>query len=65
MDYFSCCLLEGDGTFEDVTASTKIGPKAKGSGAVWADVDDDGDLDLYVTTVGDIRHYLYINQVHN
>ena len=25
-------------------------------------MDADGDLDLYVTTVGDSRHYLYINQ---
>lgn len=25
-------------------------------------MDSDGDLDLFVTTVGDTRHYLYINQ---
>ena len=24
-------------------------------------MDSDGDLDLFVTTVGDSRHYLYIN----
>ena len=33
-----------------------------GNGAGWVDIDSDGDLDLYVTTVGDSRHYLYINQ---
>ena len=53
--------LIGDGTFTDVTKETGIGPSSKANGAVWADVDQDGDLDLYVTTVGDTRHYLFIN----
>lgn len=52
----------GDGTFTDVTVSTNVGPKRFGNGAGWIDVDSDGDLDLYVTTVGDSRHYLYVNQ---
>ncbi|XP_065199427.1 uncharacterized protein LOC135831094 [Sycon ciliatum] len=52
---------KGDGTFEDVSVRTRIGPKKFASGAVFVDVDDDGDLDLYVTTLGDTRHYLYIN----
>lgn len=51
----------GDGTFTDVTNDAYIGPSALANGAVWADFDQDGDLDLYVTTVGDTRHYLYIN----
>lgn len=53
--------ISGDGTFTDVTNDANIGPSAFANGAVWADFDQDGDLDLYVTTVGDTRHYLYIN----
>ena len=53
--------LPGDGTFTDVTIETDIGPSSHANGAVWADFDQDGDLDLYVTTLGDTRHYLYIN----
>ena len=52
---------KGDNTFTDVTKETGIGPDRYGNGASWADVDQDGDLDLYVTTVGDNRHYLFIN----
>ena len=51
----------GDGTFTDVTKDTGIGPKSFANGAVWVDIDQDGDMDLYVTTVGDTRHYLYVN----
>lgn len=54
----------GDGTFRDVTWEARVGPSRRGSGAVWADFDADGDLDLYVTSLGDTRHYLYINQVY-
>lgn len=55
--------FQGDRTFTDVTEEANLGPKKNGSGAVWADFDADGDLDLYVTSIGDKRHFLYINQV--
>jgi hypothetical protein len=43
----------GDGTFTDVTAAAGLDkPVAWSTGAAWADVDNDGYLDLYVT------HYL-------
>ena len=61
LNYILCSA--GNGTFADVTEEVGVGPPKYGSGAVWADVDEDGDLDLYVTTMGDSRHYLYINQV--
>ncbi|WP_235905194.1 CRTAC1 family protein [Tautonia marina] len=40
----------GDGTFEDVTESVGLlSPEGKGMGALFADFDRDGDLDLFVT----------------
>jgi enediyne biosynthesis protein E4 len=39
----------GDGTFRNATAETGVSPVGKGLGVVAADIDRDGDLDLYVT----------------
>ena len=54
---------QGDGTFVDVTSqafgATPI--DAPTNGVAWADIDNDNDPDLYVTTVGSDRHLLYIN----
>jgi len=44
-----------------VTRTANVGPALYGSGAGWIDIDSDGDLDLFVTTLGDTRHYLYVN----
>lgn len=57
----------GDGTFEDVTTSAfgaglsfaQHGVLSNGAG--WADVNNDGHLDLYVTSLNGNRYHLYIN----
>jgi enediyne biosynthesis protein E4 len=47
----------GDGTFQDVSASSGIVHAAYGMGACAADYDNDGWTDLYVTSVGPNRLY--------
>ncbi len=61
----------GDGTFEDVTFAAGLsGSSFHSNGAAFADVDDDGDLDLYVTSIGgsrdpvNARYYLFVNDGH-
>jgi hypothetical protein len=52
----------GDGTFEDATAAAGLAAYSfAGNGAGFADVDNDGDLDLYVTSLGERRYHLFIN----
>ena len=43
----------GDGTFEDVTQKAGLGFSIYGMGVSFADFDADGDLDIYMTAVGD------------
>ena len=54
----------GDGTFEDV--SGRVGDLCaqahKGVAAAWVDVDDDGDLDVYVVNEGEDGVQLYRNE---
>jgi hypothetical protein len=49
-----------NGTFEDATARSTIGPSEYGMGACAGDVDSDGWIDLYVTTFG--PNVLYRNR---
>lgn len=50
---------KGDGTFENVTATAGIGGAGIGKHCAWADYDNDGDLDLFVTNIG--ANILYRN----
>lgn len=43
----------GDGTFEDVTEAVGLNITCYGMGCTFADYDGDGDVDIYVTAVGD------------
>jgi hypothetical protein len=50
----------GDGTFEDVAQAAGLRHEERGLGAVFSDLDRDGDLDLYVANDGQ-RNRLYLN----
>ena len=52
----------GNGTFEDVSRMSGVGrPESKGLGAVAADLDRDGLVDLYVANDGE-PNFLWLNQ---
>ncbi|TWT91804.1 FG-GAP repeat protein [Botrimarina colliarenosi] len=53
----------GGGVFEDVSTAAGFTHAMNTNGAVWGDIDNDGDADLYVTTLLDatFRNHLYIN----
>lgn len=52
----------GDGTFEDVSDVSGLGKyNLKSNGALWLDIDNDGDTDLYLSTIAEKRFYLFIN----
>jgi hypothetical protein len=54
----------GDGTFTDVTVSAGIddySDPAYGRGVAWADFDDDGDLDTYISNYRLVPNYLWLN----
>ena len=56
-------LNAGDGNFFDGTASAGLDrPLVKSNGCYIFDVDNDGDNDIYVSTMGDEQFYLYVNQ---
>lgn len=51
----------GNGTFTDVTASAGMALPGRSLGALWSDVDEDGDADLFVANdMG--SNFLFINQ---
>jgi hypothetical protein len=51
----------GNGTFQDVAISAGFTTSLPANGAAWGDIENDGDKDLYVTSSGGTRFYLYVN----
>jgi hypothetical protein len=49
---------EGDGTFTHVTLASGLGDTGYGMGAVFADYDNDGDKDVYITNWGPNAFYV-------
>ncbi len=61
-DPHPCELFEnrGDGTFVEVAASAGVAHTGFVKGVVWGDIDNDGDLDLYLSVIAG-RNLLYEN----
>jgi hypothetical protein len=51
----------GDGTFADVTEAAGIFKVDWANAAGWVDIEQDGDLDLFVGTTGGLQNYLFVN----
>lgn len=53
----------GDGTFRDASQSAGLSPGGKGLGVILADLDEDGDNDVYVAN-DTVPNFLYVNDGH-
>lgn len=55
---------KGDGTFEDVTTAafgSNHLASSQSNGAAWGDIDNYGDLDMYVTSLFSNNYHLFVN----
>ncbi|MDZ4656126.1 MAG: FG-GAP-like repeat-containing protein [Bythopirellula sp.] len=51
----------GNGTFQDVAVAAGFTTSLLANGTAWGDIDNDGDRDLYITSTGGTRFYMYVN----
>ncbi|MBN1465911.1 VCBS repeat-containing protein [candidate division KSB1 bacterium] len=64
--YNSLYRNNGDGTFRKITSGNIVEDFGDYRGCAWADFDNDGDLDLYVTEVSaEFSNILYVNDGTN
>lgn len=62
VDGHDLLLRNTGGAFEDRTAEAGLQTIAlQSNGAHWLDIDNDRDLDLFVSTLGDSRYHLFVN----
>ncbi|NQY28673.1 MAG: VCBS repeat-containing protein, partial [Flavobacteriaceae bacterium] len=57
----SLYLNNTDGTFTEITTGAIVNDHGNSHGSTWIDIDNDGDLDLYVTNDQDENNFLYQN----
>lgn len=57
------CLGNGDGTFTDASAAVGLRSDGKGLGVLLADLDIDGDVDIYVAN-DTTDNFFYVNDGH-
>jgi len=58
-------LGDGTGKWVDISGASGLDSISDGRGAVFADFDNDGDTDVFLTTLQGEAHFLYRNNVGN
>ena len=57
----SLYVNDTDGTFTQITTGDIVNDQGNSHGSTWIDIDNDGDLDLYVTNDQEENNFLYKN----
>ena len=52
---------DGNGKFTKITEGDIVNDGGNSTGSSWADFDNDGDLDLYVTNASNQKNFFYVN----
>ncbi len=56
-------LNRGDGTYIDISGASGADSVSDGRGTVFADFDNDGDIDIFLRAMHDEAHYLFRNNI--